>query len=143
MAKIDWYEEFVDLDYEPAKDELVALFYFEPPRGMSKEESAGRIASESSTGTWTTLTKLPDRMKGLQATAFDIQGNYLKVAYPGELWEPGNFCQFRVRPHHPFRTPDSTGRYRHRRTGQRYGDSHPHTRDDDPRLGPERADRSQ
>ena len=87
MAKIDWYDEFVDLNYEPDRDELVVLFYFEPPRGMSKEESAGRIASESSTGTWTTLAKLPDRMKGLQATTFEIKGNYLKVAYPKDLWE--------------------------------------------------------
>lgn len=95
MAKIDWYNEFVDMNYEPARDELVVLFYFEPPRGMSQEESAGRIASESSTGTWTTLAKLPERMRGLQATAFEIQGNYLKVAYPKELWEPGNFCQLK------------------------------------------------
>ncbi len=95
MAKIDWYNEFVDMNYEPARDELVVLFYFESPRGMSQEESAGRIASESSTGTWTTLAKLPGRMKGLQATAFEIEGNYLKVAYPKELWEPGNFCQLK------------------------------------------------
>lgn len=93
MKKIDWYDEFVDTDYTPSKDHLIALFYFEPPHGMTKEESAGRIASESSTGTWTTLSKLPPRMKELQATAFEIDGNYLKVAYPRELWENGNFCQ--------------------------------------------------
>ncbi len=93
MKKIDWYNEFVDTDYTPAKDDLVTLFYFEPPNGMTKEESAGRIASESSTGTWTTLTTLPPRMKELQATAFKIHDNYLKVAYPRELWENGNFCQ--------------------------------------------------
>lgn len=93
MKKIDWYDEFVDTDYSPAKDDLIVLFYFEPPNNMSREESAGRIASESSTGTWTTLTTLPPRMKDLQATAFEIDGNYLKVAYPSELWENGNFCQ--------------------------------------------------
>jgi len=95
MAKIDWYDEFVDFDYAPAKDDLVALFYFEPPKGMTKKESAGRIASESSTGTWTTLAKLPPRMKGLQATAFEIKGNYLKIAYPRDLWEGGNWCQLK------------------------------------------------
>ena len=95
MAKIDWYDEFVDEDYKPAKDDLVVLFYFEPPKGMTKKESAGRIASESSTGTWTTLANLPPRMKALEAVAFDIQGNWLKVAYPGDLWEPGNFCQLK------------------------------------------------
>ena len=93
MKKIDWYDEFVDTDYLPAKDDLIVLFYFEPPNSMSREESAGRIASESSTGTWTTLTTLPPRMKDLQATAFEIDGSYVKVAYPSELWENGNFCQ--------------------------------------------------
>jgi len=95
MPKIDWYDEFVDLDYKPAKNDLVVLFYFEPPAGMTKNESAGRIASESSTGTWTTLANLPPRMKCLQATAFKMEGNYLKVAYPRDLWEDGNFCQLK------------------------------------------------
>lgn len=95
MAKIDWYDEFVDEDYKPARDDLVVLFYFEPPKGMTKKESAGRIASESSTGTWTTLANLPPRMKALEAVAFEMQGNWLKVAYPGDLWEPGNFCQLK------------------------------------------------
>lgn len=93
MAKIDWYGKFVDFRYSPAKDDLIVLFYFEPAAGISKKEAAGRIASESSTGTWTTLTSLPPRMKGLQATAFHMEGNYLKVAYPMGLWEKGNYCQ--------------------------------------------------
>jgi ribulose-bisphosphate carboxylase large chain len=93
MAKIDWYNEFVDLRYSPAKDDVVCLFYFEPEKGMSSKEAAGRIASESSTGTWTTLHKLPPRMRKLQAMAFDIDGSYVKIAYPRGLWEDGNLCQ--------------------------------------------------
>ncbi|MGA1872497.1 MAG: type III ribulose-bisphosphate carboxylase [Thermoplasmatota archaeon] len=93
MSKIDWYDQFVDLDYVPERSEIVVQFYFEPPRGMSRKESAGRIASESSTGTWTTLSKLPPRMKDLQATAFEMEDNYLKVSYPLDLWERGNACQ--------------------------------------------------
>lgn len=93
MAKIDWYNEFVDFKYKPAKDDLVCLFYFEPDSGISKKEAVGRIASESSTGTWTTLFTLPPRMKKLEATAFDIDGNYVKIAYPRGLWEDGNLCQ--------------------------------------------------
>ncbi|MBN1389339.1 MAG: type III ribulose-bisphosphate carboxylase [Candidatus Thermoplasmatota archaeon] len=93
MSKIDWYDQFVDLGHTPDSSELIALFYFEPPEGMSIKESAGRIASESSTGTWTTLTRMPPRMKRLQATAFEINGNFLKVAYPLDLWERGNACQ--------------------------------------------------
>lgn len=90
---IDWYMDFVDLGYEPGRDELHALFYFEPAEGISKEEAAGRIASESSTGTWTTLYSLPKRMKDLQATVYDIEGNYARISYPLDLWEKGNAAQ--------------------------------------------------
>ncbi|WAC05740.1 MAG: type III ribulose-bisphosphate carboxylase [Methanoregula sp.] len=90
---IDWYNEFVDLNYSPAKDDLVCLFYFEPAAGISREEAVGRIASESSTGTWTTLFSMPPRMKKLQATAFDIDGNFVRIAYPLALWEEGNAVQ--------------------------------------------------
>jgi ribulose-bisphosphate carboxylase large chain len=90
---IDWYEEFVDLNHTPGRDELVALYYFEPAEGISREEAVGRVASESSTGTWTTLFTLPPRMRDLQAKAFEIEGNYVKIAYPLALWEEGNAAQ--------------------------------------------------
>lgn len=90
---IDWYNEFVDTTYTPDRDEIVCLFSFEPADGMSREEACGRIASESSTGTWTTLAKLPPRMRDLQATAFEIDGSYTKIAYPLDLWEEGNAVQ--------------------------------------------------
>jgi ribulose-bisphosphate carboxylase large chain len=90
---IDWYREFVDLNYTPAKDDIVALFYFEPASGITREEAIGRIASESSTGTWTTLFTLPPRMKDLQATAFEDDENFVKIAYPLALWEEGNAVQ--------------------------------------------------
>lgn len=90
---IDWYMDFVDLGYEPARNELKALFYCEPAEGISREEAAGRVASESSTGTWTTLYSLPKRMKDLQATVYDIDGNYAMIAYPLDLWEKGNAAQ--------------------------------------------------
>lgn len=93
MPKVEWYLDFVNENYRPSKSDLVALFYFEPAAGISKAEAIGRIASESSTGTWTTLFKLPPRMKKLMATAFDVQGNFVKVAYPLDLWEPGNAPQ--------------------------------------------------
>lgn len=91
--KVEWYSEFVDFSYRPSKTDLVVLFYFEPAPGISTKEAIGRIASESSTGTWTTLFKLPPRMKKLMATAFEVSGNYVKVAYPLDLWEPGNAPQ--------------------------------------------------
>jgi ribulose-bisphosphate carboxylase large chain len=90
---IDWYMDFVDTSYTPAKDEIVCLFSFEPDEGISREEAAGRIASESSTGTWTTLHTLPPRMKDLQATVFELSGDFAKISYPLELWEEGNAVQ--------------------------------------------------
>src|SRR5512136_317649 len=90
---IDWYKEFVDLNYTPASDDLICMFYFEPAAGIRGKEAAGRIASESSTGTWTTLHTLPPRMKSLEAQAFDIEGNVVKIAYPLALWEEGNAVQ--------------------------------------------------
>ena len=91
--KVEWYLNFVNENYKPSKTDIVALFYFEPASGISVKEAIGRIASESSTGTWTTLFKIPRRMKNLQATAFEINENYVKVAYPLDLWELGNAPQ--------------------------------------------------
>ncbi|HLB70705.1 MAG TPA: type III ribulose-bisphosphate carboxylase [Candidatus Methanoperedens sp.] len=92
-GKIDWYDEFVDFDYTPAKDDLISLYYFEPAKGISAREAAGRIASESSAGTWTTLHRLPERVEKIKARAFELDGSYVKVAYPIDLWEPGNAPQ--------------------------------------------------
>ncbi len=91
--KIDWYDEFLDLGYTPAKNDLICLYYFEPAKDMTAKEAAGRIASESSAGTWTTLHKLPERVARIKARAFHIEGKYVKVAYPLDLWEPGNAPQ--------------------------------------------------
>ena len=91
--KVEWYHDFIDLKYRPKRTDLRVLFYFEPAKGISKADAIGRIASESSTGTWTTLHKLPAGMKKLMATAYKIDGNWVHVAYPLELWEPGNMPQ--------------------------------------------------
>ncbi|RQD83746.1 MAG: type III ribulose-bisphosphate carboxylase [Methanocalculus sp. MSAO_Arc2] len=90
---IDWYDEFVDLNYTPAQDDIVCLFSCDPASGISMREAAGRVASESSTGTWTTLHSLPPRMRDLQATAFEIEEPYIRIAYPIGLWEEGNAVQ--------------------------------------------------
>ncbi len=90
--KTDWYRDFVDLKYRPSSTDLVCLFRFEPSN-VSRTEAAGRIASESSAGTWTTLSKLPRKIEGVMARSFEIMGNHVKVAYPLEIWEPGNVPQ--------------------------------------------------
>ncbi|MEM4389138.1 MAG: type III ribulose-bisphosphate carboxylase [Candidatus Micrarchaeia archaeon] len=89
----EWYQEFVDFEKKPANSDLVALFYFEPADGISRDEALGRIASESSVGTWTTLAKLPPRIKRLKGVAFEAKGNFAKLCYPLELWEKGNMPQ--------------------------------------------------
>ncbi len=91
--KIEWYLEFVDYDYKPSKTDLIVTFYVEPAEGLSFEEVAGRVASESSVGTWTTLAELPDRIKSLMAKTYERDRNIIKVAYPLDLWEPHNIPQ--------------------------------------------------
>ena len=91
--KIEWYHDFINLNYKPSKTDLKVLFYFEPDKGITRDDAIGRIASESSTGTWTTLFIMPPRMKKLMATAYKINGNFVHVAYPLELWEPGSIPQ--------------------------------------------------
>ncbi|MDH2907886.1 MAG: type III ribulose-bisphosphate carboxylase [Candidatus Nitrosotalea sp.] len=93
MKNIDWYSDFVDLDYRPTRTDIVCLFRFEPARGISVKEAVGRIASESSAGTWTTLNKVPSRLQKVMATSYEIRGNFVKVSYPIELWEEGNASQ--------------------------------------------------
>ncbi|MBN2477810.1 type III ribulose-bisphosphate carboxylase [Candidatus Micrarchaeota archaeon] len=93
MAKIEWYDEFIDLKHQPKKDEIVVLYYYEPDEGISKKEAVGRVASESSVGTWTTLAKLPKRVQKLKALGYRMKGNYAWVSYPADLWEPGSVPQ--------------------------------------------------
>lgn len=57
------------------------------------KEAIGRVASESSNGTWTDLTTLKEHIRKIRARAFEIKGNYVKVAYPIELFELGNIPQ--------------------------------------------------
>ncbi len=89
---VDWYTDFVKNNYRPKATDIVVEFHFQPA-GVSTREAAGRIASESSAGTWTTLTNMPKRVKSTMATAFNIKKNYCKVAYPIGLWEKGNAPQ--------------------------------------------------
>ena len=92
MKRIDWYRDFVDLNYRPSSTDIVCLFRFEP-YNVSRIEAGGRIASESSAGTWPTLAALPNKIERVMARSFEISGNYVKVSYPTDIWEPGNVPQ--------------------------------------------------
>jgi ribulose-bisphosphate carboxylase large chain len=54
------------------------------------KKAAGAVAAESSIGTWTETTTTKPYVEKLAATVFAINGNKVKIAYPIELFEPGN-----------------------------------------------------
>jgi ribulose-bisphosphate carboxylase large chain len=87
------YLDFIDFKYKPKKTDLICLFRFEPAPGISVEEAVGRIASESSNGTWTELTTLKEHIRKIRARAFHISGDLVKIAYPIELFELGSMPQ--------------------------------------------------
>jgi len=96
----EWYLDFVKPGYTPEpENNVIAVFRVTPAEGFTVEAAAGRVASESSVGTWTTLSVLPPRIKRLMAKAFELKplgdGSYLvKIAYPLELFEEGNLPGF-------------------------------------------------
>ncbi|MEM2530824.1 MAG: type III ribulose-bisphosphate carboxylase, partial [Candidatus Bathyarchaeia archaeon] len=58
--------------------------------GISMEEAAGAVAAESSIGTWTELGTERPYVKRLAARVYKIEGDSIEIAYPIELFEPGN-----------------------------------------------------
>ncbi|WP_256288382.1 type III ribulose-bisphosphate carboxylase [Halobellus inordinatus] len=90
------YEDFIDLSYDPADADLVCTFRIDPAEGMSVEDAASRVASESSNGTWAALPT-GEGFTDMGATAFDIETGdgdaEIKVAYPEGLFEPGSMPQ--------------------------------------------------
>ena len=93
MIEISQYLDFVDLKYKQDKNDIICLFYFEPAKAISTIEAIGRIAAESSNGTWTNLSPLKEHIRKIRARAFEIKGNYVKIAYPLELFELGSMPQ--------------------------------------------------
>ena len=87
---MSFYEQFIDINYSPAKNDLIATFEV---RAKNIKEAAGAIAAESSVGTWTKPKFLPKRIDKIKARVFDIEGNKIKIAYPIELFEIDNLPQ--------------------------------------------------
>ena len=81
--------EFVNLHYKPRND-LICLFKIIPNK-ISMKEAANNVALESSVGTWDKVKGLDEKLiKKLGAKVFYIKGNFVKIAYPVELFELGN-----------------------------------------------------
>jgi len=91
--EVEWYHDFVDLKGRPNRGDLIALFRIIPAPGFTMEDAAGRVASESSVGTWTTLTTLTPLVRKLMAKAYDISGEMVRICYPPELFEEDNMPQ--------------------------------------------------
>jgi ribulose-bisphosphate carboxylase large chain len=83
------YEDYVDLYYKPSKTDLICEFFVEPLNEIINR-AAGAVAAESSIGTWTDTSTAKPYMKKLAAKVFEINGNNVKIAYPIDLFEPGN-----------------------------------------------------
>ncbi len=79
---------FVNLKYKPKKD-LICLFRISPAKGIDMKTAANTVALESSVGTW---TPVPGQkyVEKLKSKVFSIKGNYVKIAYPEELFEADN-----------------------------------------------------
>jgi ribulose-bisphosphate carboxylase large chain len=84
---------YLNLRYKPSSNDLICDFLVKPARGVSVRKAAENIALESSTGTWTELTTSNERMEKISAKAFQIKGKRIRIAYPLDLFEPGNIPQ--------------------------------------------------
>ncbi|MEM7815744.1 MAG: type III ribulose-bisphosphate carboxylase [Candidatus Aenigmatarchaeota archaeon] len=105
LSKVYNIMSYIDLKYKP-KDDIVCEFYVEPAEGLSIREAAEHLAGESSVGTWTEVKTSSPRIKKIAARVFSIsdgrrqklpsvkrRGNYIRIAYPAELFEEGNMPQ--------------------------------------------------
>ena len=81
---------FVNLKYKPTKNDLICLFRVEPNK-ISIRAAANQVALESSVGTWDKTEGLSKNiMEKYGGKVFFIKGNFVKIAYPSELFELGN-----------------------------------------------------
>lgn len=80
---------FIDRFYKPTRNDLVCLFKI-APNGMSVEEAANNVALESSIGTWTPVSSNKKYVNKLGAKVFAMSGNWVKIAYPQDLFEEGS-----------------------------------------------------
>ena len=85
--------DYIDLKYKPSPDDVICEYYVEPNK-VSIHEAAENIAGESSIGTWTNISTMNPRIaKKLKPNVFSINGNYIKIAYPADLFEYDNIPQ--------------------------------------------------
>ena len=88
---------YVNLKYEPDKEDLVVMYFVEKaPDCDSLEQACEEIAKESSIGTWTEIATLSaDIAERLKPSVFyiDPENNIVKIAYTKDLFEADNISQ--------------------------------------------------
>ena len=89
--------DYVDLDYKPNENDLIAMYYVEKaPQCKDLEHASMEIAKESSIGTWTDIaTMSADIAKRLRPSTFyiDQDRKIIKIAYTKDLFEADNISQ--------------------------------------------------
>ncbi|MFX1376011.1 MAG: type III ribulose-bisphosphate carboxylase [Promethearchaeota archaeon] len=88
---------YVNLDYEPNENDLIAMYYVEKSSECRDlKQACEEIAKESSIGTWTEIATLSaDIAEKLKPSAFyiDAENNIVKIAYTNKLFEAENLPQ--------------------------------------------------
>ncbi len=87
--------EYIDLNYTPVKDDVIAEFHVEPNKA-SLEAACNDVAGESSIGTWTEVGTMNKRIwRDLRPKVYAVnrKSKIVCIAYPLNLFELGNVPQ--------------------------------------------------
>ncbi len=89
--------DYVDLDYKPNENDLIAMYYVEKaPMTPDIEHVSMEIAKESSIGTWTDIATMSAEIaKKLKPSTYyiDKERGIIKIAYVKDLFEADNMSQ--------------------------------------------------
>ncbi len=96
-SNISPYRSYLHLGEKvEARNHILAEYTLGTVKGADFREAAGGVAAESSVGTWTQVeTEVKSVFEGLHARVLEAEKKtgFLKIAYPLELFEPGNLPQ--------------------------------------------------
>jgi len=79
---------YIDESYEPTATDVLCAYHLEPCAGGNMRQAAEELCKKSSVD----LAGGP-RVENLAATAYRLGDDAIKVAFPAELFEPGNIPQ--------------------------------------------------
>ncbi len=88
-------KDYIDLEYEPQKNDLICEYYVEPLR-IPLVKAANHVAGESSIDTWADIQTLSESIRQrLMPHVFYInqRTNTVRIAYHSDLFEEGNVPQ--------------------------------------------------